>query len=444
MKNTLLFTFILLSLSTHAQIITTVAGIDSEGYNGDNIMATNAKLYAPYDVALDGKGNFYITDGYNNRIRKVDTAGIITTIAGIGVGGYNGDGIPAITAKLSRPIGITCDNIGNIYFADALNNRVRKIDTSGIITTIAGNGTAGYNGDNISAISAEVNIPHSVARDTHGNLYISDAENHRIRMINTDGVITTIAGTGIANYTGDNGLADTAEIDAPYGIAVDNIDNVYFSDVVENVVRKIDTAGIITTFAGKGILGFGGDNGPADSAKLDNPACIAIDNSNNVYVADIYNSRIRKITAPTGIISTVAGDGVGGFSGDNGLAINAEMFEPTGVAIDSAGNLYIADFANSRIRYIKNTTAINNVNSNDNDLTVYPNPCTEFFTVNITSNINEQVQIIVANVTGQKVKKTEAYTNQPLTIQLDQPSGIYYLSAISMHGITNKIISVVK
>ena len=447
MKNILLFILISLCVQGHAQVITTVAGIDTIGYNGDNIPATDAELYDPLGVAFDNSGNFYIADTYNNRIRKVNTAGIITTIAGNDTVGYNGNEIPATAAELNTPAGIICDHYGNIYFADAYNNRVRKIDTAGIITTVAGNGDTTYNGDNIPAVSATVYDPHAVAIDAHGNLYITDWGHHRIRKVNATGIITTIAGTGTAGYTGDNGVATAAEVDAPYGIVSDDTANIYFAEAYKNVVRKIDTAGIITTFAGTGEILWSsiGDNGPADSASLDNPAGLAIDGSNNIYIADAYHSRIRKVTAATNIITTVAGSGIGGgFSGDNGPATAAKLDAPFGIAADASGNLYIADADNSRIRRVGWPEGINKLSAPLQSLTVYPNPSQDLFTINVVAYTNEQAQIIIINAIGQTVKEISTFTNTLTTVQLNQPPGIYYLSAITLHGITNKVINVIK
>ncbi len=427
MKNILLFTLIFLSLSAHAQIITTVAGNGITGYNG-NIHATAAELYDPHSVAVDGKGNFYIADTYNNRIRKVDRTGIITTIAGNDTPGYNGNGIPAITAELYSPVGIICDHYGNIYFADAYNNRVRKIDTAGIITTVAGNGDTTYNGDNIQADSATIYDPHAVAIDAQGNMYITEFETPRIRKVNTSGVITTIAGTGVAGYTGDNGVAINAEVDGPFGIVVDDTGNIYFSDAYKNVVRKIDTSGIITTFAGTGISSWSlGDNGPADSASLDNPAGLAIDVNNNIYIADAYHSRIRKVTAATNIITTVAGSGIGGgFGGDYGSATTAKLDAPFGVVADASGDLYIADAENSRIRLVGWPLGITQLSAPTPNTIIYPNPVVTTLNVQSVFPIS---QISITNIYGQIVCAQLSISNiQAVKIDVAElPSGVYFV-----------------
>ena len=420
---------------SHAQgIITTIAGIGTQSYSGDDSAAVNAGLDGPYAVALDGMGNYYIADGYNNRIRKVNAAGIITTIAGTGVGGYNGDGILATEAQIDHPNGMVFDNAGNLIFADPYNNRIRKIDIiTGVISTIAGNGVAGYNGDGIAADTAELNDPHGVAIDATGNLYITDFNNHRIRKVNTSGIITTIAGTGISGSMGDLGAATDAEINSPYGIVTDNSGNIYFADVFENVVRKIDATGIITRFAGTGTAsGAFGDDEAADTARVVQPAGLAIDANGNLYIAEIFDARVRKVTAATNIITTVAGDGTIGYFGDNGLAISAELAEPAGVAVDAVGNLFIADFANNRIRFVAATDRVKNLNAPDDSFNLYPNPSNGTFTLNAIMQAQDQMKIVITNMLGQTVKECSmpvvAGANT-FFIQLNEPTGVYILSA---------------
>jgi len=442
-KNIILSAFLLLFVfSAKGQgIITTIAGIGTQSFSGDSGLAINAGLYAPYSVVLDGLGNYYIADGYNNRIRKVDAAGIITTIAGTGIPGYNGDNILATDAEIYRPNGMCFDHSGNLYFADPYNNRIRKINIStGIITTVAGNGDAGYNGDNIPADSAQLDDPHNIVFDSIGNLYITDFGNSRIRKVNTSGIITTIAGTGTAGYTGDNGAAIAAEINTPYGIVVENY-NIYFSDIYENVIRKIDAGGVITTIAGNGFGGFGGDNGMAvDSARFDSPTGLAMDVSHNLYIADALNSRIRKIETTTGIITTVAG-GVGNtYSGDNGPAISAGLCDPTGIAIDAANNFYIADFGDNRIRFVSSVENVNNIINIQGGLTLYPNPSNGSITINVVSETEDVAQITITSILGADVKDFIMETNKPMAIQMEEPDGVYIFSAITNQGICSKIV----
>ena len=337
-----------------AGIITTVAGDGTRGYGGDGAAATAAQLKGPSDVALDAAGNLYIADAGNHRIRKVDSAGTITTVAGDGTGSYGGDGGAATAAQLSFPRGVALDGSGNLYIADMVNHRIRKVDTAGVITTVAGDVTAGYGGDGGAATAARLNSPTSVALDAAGNLYIADLWNHRIRKVDTAGVITTVAGDGTAGYGGDGAAAAAARLNSPISVALDGSGNLYIAD--NQRIRKVSSAGTITTVAGDGTEDefgrgdYGGDGGAAVAAQLNDPTDMAPDGSGNLYIADSSNQRIRKVSS-AGIISTVAGDGTQGYSGDGGAATAAaQLNSPTGVALDSANNLYIADTSNHRIR----------------------------------------------------------------------------------------------
>ena len=345
-------------------VITTIAGRRTYGFSGDGGPATEALLTEPFDVTTDGAGNLYIADTDNNRIRKVDTAGIITTVAGDGIRGYGGDGGQAVSAPLGAPQGVTTDGAGNVYIADTRNHRIRKVDTTGIITTIAGDGTGGYGGDGGQAVSAQMDSPGGVVVDGAGNLYIADTRNHRIRKVDTSGVITTITGMEESVYTdggyrGDGGPAIQAHLKAPGDLAVDGGGNVYIADLGNNRIRKVDTMGIITTVAGDGSSGYGGDGGPAVEAQLELIG-IAVDGVGNVYIADTENQRIRKVDT-SGNISTIAGTGVEGFFGDGGPAIEAWLSYPIDVATNSAGNLYIAEVLFSRIRKVDTSGIITTV-----------------------------------------------------------------------------------
>jgi sugar lactone lactonase YvrE len=345
-------------------IIATLAGNGTGGYNGDSIAATSAELDTPNKVALDSSGNLYVADAYNNRIRKVTPAGTITTVAGTGYvsgaqgqGGYNGDNIPATSAELSSPMSVAVDGAGNLYIADYYNERIRKVDTSGNITTVAGNGYApgngqgGYNGDNIPATVAELNGPSDIAVDGAGNLYIADRNNHRIRKVDTSGNITTVAGNGTPGYNGDNIAATGAELDYPWGVAVDGLGNLYIADWSNSRVREVTPNGTITTVAGTGTRGYNGDNIPATSAEVGYVPAIAVDGAGSLYIADASNYRIRKVT-PGGTIATVAGTGTAGYNGDNITATSAELDGPHGIAIDGAGSLYIAEDYGNRVRKV--------------------------------------------------------------------------------------------
>ena len=306
MKNLTLLLLLIVSLHTHAQIITTIAGMGVMGYSGDNATATASKINAPHGITLDGHGNIFFADFGNSLIRKIDNAGIITTIAGIGGTGYNGDSILATNAQLYGPNEIAIDKFDNIYFADYGNDRIRKIDTFGIITTVAGS-VYGYGGDSGLATSALLADPEGVAVDTVGNIYIADAGNNRIRMINAAGIIFTIAGTGVAGFTGDSGLAVNAKINLPFSVDVDKRGDVFFSDNGNNRVRKFNpfTDGLIHTIAGNGVVGFNGDSLQATIAELNGPACVRSDGVGNIYLADASNNRIRKVDT-FGVIATIA------------------------------------------------------------------------------------------------------------------------------------------
>ncbi len=343
--------------------ITTVAGTGTAGFSGDNGPATSANLYNPTGVAVDGSGNLYIADRANQRIRKVAAGGTITTVAGNGTAGFSGDNGPATSASLSNPYGVAVDSSGNLYIADSSNQRIRKVAAGGTITTVAGSGTQGFGGDNGPATSASFSNPFGVAVDSSGNLYIADYTNQRIRKVSVGGTITTVAGNGAGGFSGDNGPATSASLHSPYGVGVDSSGNLYIADLNNSRIRKVSAGGTITTVAGNGFSGSSGDNGPATSASLYNPFGVALDNGGNLYIADQSNNRIRKVSAG-GTITTVAGNGTFAFSGDGGPAISASLNVPTAVAVDSSGNLYMADQHNQRIRKVSAGGTITTVAGN--------------------------------------------------------------------------------
>ncbi|MGH8907595.1 MAG: hypothetical protein ACRD0K_13975, partial [Egibacteraceae bacterium] len=329
--------------------ITTLAGTGTEGFSGDNEPATQAQLDDPQGVAIGPDGAVSIADTDNHRIRRVDPNGIITTLAGTGTEGFAGDRGPATQAQLDSPEGIAIAGDGTLYIADTDNHRIRQIDPNGTITTLAGTGAKGFFGDGGPATQAQLAYPTSVAIGTDGALSIADDGNHRIRGIDAGGAITTLAGTG-PGYPGDGGPARRAQLDLPTGVAIGPDGAVYVVDTDNDRVRRIDADGIITTVAGTGIEGFSGDGGPATQAQLDYPTSVAIDQAGNLYITDGRNERVRRVDAD-GIITTVVGTDRPAFSGD-GPATQAQLAFPTDVAIDQIGNLYITEAGKHRVRRV--------------------------------------------------------------------------------------------
>ena len=333
-------------------VIQTIVG-EGEDFPGDGGPATLAYLSGPVNLHVDPLGNVYIVDWSDNRVRKIDAAGIITTFAGTGNADFSGDGGPATLAEINDPIDIEGDAFGNIYIADESNHRIRMVDPTGIITTIAGTGVADHTGDGGPATLATLNDPSGVTLDGAGNIYISEMDNHIIRKIDGFGIITTIAGTpGTPGFSGDGGPATLAQLDRPTAVAVDGIGNVYFTEENNNTIRKISPDGTLTRIAGTGEFGFSGDGGPATLAQIYLwwPTGLEVDGG-DLYFTDTSNNRIRKIDA-SGIITTIAGTGEDGFAGDGGPATLALLDDPMGLDIDTAGNIYFPEWSNSTVRKI--------------------------------------------------------------------------------------------
>ena len=335
---------------SNQNIITTIAGTGTAGNSGDGGAAIAAQLNQPWDVSVDISGNVYIADG-NNKIRRVTRAGIITTIAGTGDGGSDGDGDAATSAQLGGPSGVSVDISGNVYIADTGNHKIRMVTSTGIITTIAGTGMWGNSGDIGAATSVQLYFPSGVSVDISGNVYIADSSNNKIRMVNSNGIITTIAGTGTPGYSGDGGVATSAQLYNPIGVSVGISGNVYIADTYNHKIRMVNSAGIITTIAGMKGYGDSGDGGAATSAQLSGPFGVAVDISGNVYIADLNSNKIRIVTS-AGIISTFAGTGEYGNSGDHRAATSAQFNYPYGVSVDISGKVYIADQGNNKIRMV--------------------------------------------------------------------------------------------
>jgi uncharacterized protein YjdB len=336
----------------NGQIITTFAGTGVAGNTGDGGSATAAQISNPNAIKIDVSGNVYISS--SNVIRKISTLGIISTIAGTGVVGYSGDGGPATAATFNDITGFAIDASGNIFIADRFNNRIRKINTLGIISTYCGNGTSTSNGDGGFVGSATVNHPSDVAFDNLGNLYICDEQAYRIRKVNASGIISHFAGTTFTSgFSGDGGMATIAKFNWPTTITIDGNNNVYIADYLNSCIRKINTAGIITTVAGSGTIpGYFGDGGPATNARLSNIWGVTASADGTLYIGDNnYNNVIRKVNT-SGIISTIAGTGAIGFSGDDGPATAATFNIADIVALDQHGNMYVCDHYNNRIRLV--------------------------------------------------------------------------------------------
>jgi uncharacterized protein (TIGR03437 family) len=396
--------------------IGTVAGIGSPGYSGDGGAATAAALDQPEGVAVDASGLLYIADTFNNRVRAVAPGGIVQTVAGTGISSFSGDGGAAATAALFLPTDVATDSGGNLYIADYGNSRIRqvaqgkiqtvvgsgetsvifnlapattirlngptglaldssgdifiaeggigtgsglgvgdykiwKINGVGIVSTAAGNGIENYSGDGGAATVAQINTPSNMVLDGVGNLYIADSANNRVRRISPAGIIVTVAGSGVAGYSGDGGPATGAMLNSPEGLAADADGNVYIADTKNNRIRKLLPSGTIISIAGNGNAAFFGDGGPANSASIHAPEALYSAGGGHIYIADTGNQRIRELL-PDGTIITVAGNGVQGVAGDGGAATSAQLSLPAGVTLDAAGNIYIADEGNNRVRLV--------------------------------------------------------------------------------------------
>ncbi|MHB8259124.1 MAG: NHL domain-containing protein [Bacteroidia bacterium] len=427
-----------LPISGFGQIITTIAGNGTLGYGGDGGQATAADLYNLGTVAIDVSGNLYIATAA--KIRMVTTAGIITDVVGNGTAGFSGDGGQATAAEINYAAGIAIDAAGNIYIADIDNQRIRKVNTSGIISTIAGNGTGGYTGDGVAATSVELNVPTGVALDAMGNLYIADDYNSRVRMVNTAGIITTVVGTGTccANL-GDGGQATDAELNGINAIIFDATGNLYIA--TSGRIRKvIMSTGIISTIAGNGTNGYSGDGGQATAAEFNGPTGIAFDANGNMYIGDDGDNRVRIVNT-VGIISTIVGNGTSGYNGDGGQATTAELNSPWGLAFDVAGYLYIADKGNNVIRMVCynscSTTGIEQISIQNSEFRIYPNPTNNVINIECLMP-NETTEITITDVLGNVIYHS-IFTTQYNTINVaDLITGIYFISIETGNGKTVK------
>lgn len=339
-----------------ATAIVTVAGTGAGGDGPDGRAATATDLAHPTALALDSDGRLFIVVG--NRVRRVNTDGTLTTIAGTGRAGFSGDGELATSADLSGPQAITVDSAGDFFIADTQNNRVRRVDTRGIISTFAGSGEVGFGGDGGPATSAQLNAPTGVAIGFGGAVLIADSGNSRVRAVAANHSIATFAGTGDTGYAGDGGRATAAALNDPQCLAVDATDNVYIADTLNNRVRRVTVDGIISTIAGTGDQTFSSDGGPATNAglhlasgPLSGGGCLAVDAAGDLFIADALNNRVREVSVG-GTITTTAGTGRSGFTGDNGPATSADLGLPLAVAPDSTDRIYVADADSNRVRRV--------------------------------------------------------------------------------------------
>ena len=330
----------------------TAIGSSATAYPGDGRVSTAIGLNQPWGIAVNPVTNeVYVADMSNQRVLKVSAAGIVTTVAGTGTAGYNGDNIAAATARLSAPAKIAFDAAGNLYIADSGNNRIRKVAAgTGIITTVAGSGTAGFSGDGGQATAAKLKTPYSAFPASDGSLYIADKGNNRVRKVAPNGVISTIAGNGTAGYNGDEIAATTARLNAPYDVTLDSAGNIYIADYTNNRVRMIDPSGQIHTFAGTGQPTANGDGGPADEAGLFLPADIQFLPDGGMVVSEVNNNRVRLIQ--DGIVTTLAGTGQFGYVGDGGPPAFSTWNRPAATAVDAQGNIWVVDRLNHRVRVI--------------------------------------------------------------------------------------------
>ena len=335
-------------------IITTLAGTGERGYAGDGGPAVAALLSEPFMCAFDTAGNLYFAEAMNHCIRRVDReTGVIATIAGTGAEGYSGDGGPATEATFNQPYSLQVDAKGDVYVVDRLNYVIRKIDAAtGIITSVAGTGEQAYGGDGRPAVHAKFREPNDCFLDGRGGLLIADVQDQRIRRLDlASGIITTFAGNGAKERHGDGLPATEASILGARAVCMDRAGNTYIAEREGNGIRKVNANGVMSTVAGTGEFGYSGDGGPALAATWGGPKAIRCDHDGNLLVVDTENHAIRRIDAATGIVTTIAGGRLGG-DGDGGPAGEAAMDRPHGLEVDASGNIYIADSNNHRVRVV--------------------------------------------------------------------------------------------
>ena len=416
----LLFILSFFTLAANAQIITNYAGNDTVYWANDGHAATQAQLVEPCGISVDGKGNLFIADNSGQRIRKVNTTGIISTILGDGTAGHTGDNGNTPWSEVRYPYDVAVDNHGNVYVADFGNNRIRKVDATGNITNYAGGGSS-YPGDGGLAIQASLTQPTGVAVDSFGNVYFSSSQ--RIHKIDPAGMMTLVAGTGTGGYSGDGFAATLARLYDPRGIVVDDGGNIYIADFSNSCIRKVDPAGIISTIAGTDTAGYNGDNIQATAAQLNKPSAVTIDRVGNIYIADMFNYSVRKIV-PSGIISTVAGTRVMGGAGVGGPATAAQLNRPRGVAVDRSGNLYIGDSQNNHVKKVSGSFLSVLELPKEMELIIYPDPASR--TINFKSNTPVD-QLTIYDLSGKLIVRYNDIKGTSVSLPDDIANGVYVL-----------------
>lgn len=420
--------FILTTGFTQAQTITKIAG---GGFDPDGGPALNTDLYSLIELKYNQKnGDIYLSQTLTHRVRVIDASGNINILAGGNGAGYTGDGGPATSAKLIQPCGITTDDSGNVYFADAGNHVIRKVNrATGIITTVAGTGVSGFSGDGGPATAATFSQPEDVFWHKPSRaIYVCDVRNRRIRKISASGIINTIAGTGSFLSNGNGGPASSAAI-AATSLVVNTIGQIYLGDNISYTIRKIDTNGIISHFAGdSGIVAYNGDNIMASVARL-NPVRLELDNSEeNLFVADWWNCRIRKINITTRIITTVAGNGATGAGGDGGPATAAQIWRPNGIGFDSCGNMFVSNVELPRVRKVAfNPTCLPSVDLPEVasiDIGGILNPFSDAISID---GIQEPVVYKLITLTGTSILEGNLERGSTKIVTEQLPSGLYIL-----------------
>jgi len=422
MRKNYFFTLLMLcAFVGQSQTITTVAGNGNSGFSGDGGLATTARLNLPFNLTFDKSDNLYIADTYNKSIRKIDTeSGIITTV--VGTADRNE------ISELNTPTGLTFDNFNNLFIADIASSRIRKVNLdTGSSMTLVGKKTETEHPN----IDAELGGPFNVVFDKIGHLYISNNEDSKVSKIDFfTGEVTIIAGTGISGFSGDGGSASQAQLANPTGLALDNNGHLFIADSGNERIRQVDLAtGVISTIAGNGRTGSSEDGIFAVNARLSNPLGLAVDIVGDLYFVDRNNNKIRKIDMATGKLYTVAGTGKQGFSGDGSLATEAKLSNPTGLAFNNAGDLFVVDRGNNRIRRI--TGLIDNADANTVvNVKIYPNPSTDKINVEVAKNVQLN-SVALFDSSGNQVK-VQLINNSMNVARL--PRGLYVLKITTSEG----------